>query len=289
MMTTGTGTTTADAASVPDTPSEPSARNQRLLLAASKRIGSVHVVLEGLEDRGNRAAILRTVEALGLLHVHEVAAVQAEQGRARGVAHGGEKWLRVHTHATPAICRAAMAGVTLFAALPPVQELPASASWHALGGRRSRKRANNGVEAVGRVDDAPPTVAAVATVPLLEPIALDAVDFSGPVALVFGNERLGLSAEMIGVCDGAFHIPLHGLTESLNVSVAVAISLHHARLKRVEALARSDGEEPRLNTKGGDLNEAQVEALLTEYASRGKHYAKGSGRGGADADADADT
>ena len=55
-------------------------------------------------------------------------------------------------------------------------------------------------------------------------------------ALAFGNERLGLSAEFLAVCDGAFHIPLFGLTESLNVSVAVAVALHHARLSRASAL-----------------------------------------------------
>jgi hypothetical protein len=48
------------------------ARVSRLQACARRRIGGVVVVLEQLEDMGNRAAILRSVEALGFLHVWEV-------------------------------------------------------------------------------------------------------------------------------------------------------------------------------------------------------------------------
>eukprot|EP00965_Chrysotila_dentata_P253310 6211187-Pleurochrysis_carterae.AAC.1 len=47
-------------------------REQRLWRAACARLGGLRLVLEGLEDRGNRAALLRSAEAIGLLHVHEV-------------------------------------------------------------------------------------------------------------------------------------------------------------------------------------------------------------------------
>ena len=73
------------------------------------------------------------------------------------------------------------------------------------------------------------------------------------------------------LCDGAFYVPLHGLTESLNVSVACAVSMHYGRLARASAL-RAAG---RLNPHGGDMSEAEVEALCEEYASRGKHHSKG--------------
>ena len=284
-------------------PAEPTtaAREARLFHAASRRVGGVHCVLERLEDRGNRAAILRSVEALGLLNVHEIATASPERGRARGVAHGGEKWLYARMHSTADECRAALKGVRLLAALPPVAECPASASWHSLGGRRRRKRgggsgsSSNRAEAEVEDEDdggaeeddandaaheaAPPRPEAL----LAAPIALEDIDFSQPVALAFGNERLGLSPEFLAVCDGAFHIPLHGLTESLNVSVAVAISLHHARLARCAAL-RGIGS---LNAQGGDLDEAAVEELLSEYRSRGRGFAKKAG-GGSVAVADLD-
>ena len=50
----------------------PTRRETRLRAAARARMGGLRIVLEGLEDLGNRAAILRSAEALGLLHVHEV-------------------------------------------------------------------------------------------------------------------------------------------------------------------------------------------------------------------------
>jgi tRNA (guanosine-2'-O-)-methyltransferase len=48
----------------------------------------------------------------------------------------------------------------------------------------------------------------------------------GPVAVVFGNEQTGASAAMRAAADGAFAIPMHGFVESLNVSVAAAITLY---------------------------------------------------------------
>ncbi|MBC7173990.1 MAG: hypothetical protein H5U40_16230 [Polyangiaceae bacterium] len=46
------------------------------------------------------------------------------------------------------------------------------------------------------------------------------------VAVVFGNERHGASAAMREAADGAFAIPMQGFVESLNVSVAAAITLY---------------------------------------------------------------
>ena len=249
-----------------------SQRERRLAYAASHRVAGVHCILENIQDRGNRAAVLRSVEALGLLHVHEVAPARPEQGRARGVAHGGEKWLIMHEYSTPTECRAACKGLILLAALAPVSDVPASPSWHAAGSRR-RKRVDeeeHKVEAGGlscMMQGPPPTPGHLTT-----PIALECVDFSRPTALVFGNERLGVSAEMLAVCDGAFYIPLHGLTESLNVSVAAAISMHYGRVARVAAL-RQLGT---LNQAGGDLSGIEITELLAEYATRGKHHSKTS-------------
>lgn len=266
--------------SVPGPPSTnaESSRAQRLELAASRRLTSIRLVLEHLEDRGNRAAILRTAESLGLLHVDEVASVDPERGRARGVAHGGEKWLCLHAHSTPAECRAACAGYLLLAALPPPTDVRGvSESWHS-----THKRRRHGGP-TRTPDDAPPDLFAAAQtdvelpppVPLtspLTPIPLEEVDFSRPTALVFGNEKLGVSAELLALCDGAFTIPMYGLTESLNVSVAASIAIHHGRVARMAAL-RQSGE---LNQHGGDLSAAAVEELLAIYLGRGRDFAKGS-------------
>ncbi len=45
------------------------------------------------------------------------------------------------------------------------------------------------------------------------------------LAVVFGNEHRGASPEWAELCDGTFCIPMRGFVESLNVSVAAAITM----------------------------------------------------------------
>lgn len=55
---------------------------------------------------------------------------------------------------------------------------------------------------------------------------LDALRAVPRVAVVFGNEHRGTSPAMRALSDGTFSIPMRGFVESLNVSVAAAITLH---------------------------------------------------------------
>lgn len=61
------------------------------------------------------------------------------------------------------------------------------------------------------------------------------LDLSRPSALVFGNEHRGVSGEAVEGADGIFHIPMVGMIQSLNVSVAAAVSLYEAHRQRIEA------------------------------------------------------
>ena len=61
---------------------------------------------------------------------------------------------------------------------------------------------------------------------------LSALEFGRKIALVFGAERAGVSEELRSLCTGAYFIPMAGFSESLNVSVAAAISLYAATLER---------------------------------------------------------
>jgi 23S rRNA (guanosine2251-2'-O)-methyltransferase len=54
-----------------------------------------------------------------------------------------------------------------------------------------------------------------------------------PLALVFGNEADGLSAEILQRCDAVVHLPMRGLKSSLNVSVAFGIVVYEV-LRRYE-------------------------------------------------------
>lgn len=54
------------------------------------------------------------------------------------------------------------------------------------------------------------------------------IDFTKNVALVFGNEHAGVSDEIRSMADGNFIIPQMGIIQSLNISVACAVSIYEA-------------------------------------------------------------
>lgn len=63
------------------------------------------------------------------------------------------------------------------------------------------------------------------------------------VAVVFGNEHHGASAEVRARVDGIYRIPMEGFVESLNVSVASAITLYVASRGRHGDLGESERNE----------------------------------------------
>jgi tRNA (guanosine-2'-O-)-methyltransferase len=65
------------------------------------------------------------------------------------------------------------------------------------------------------------------------------------LAVVFGNEHAGASRALLGLCDGSYAIPMHGFAQSLNVSVAAAITLHAARRGRPGDLSSHEQAELR--------------------------------------------
>ena len=65
----------------------------------------------------------------------------------------------------------------------------------------------------------------------------------GKAAVVLGNEHAGPSEEMRALADGTYRIPMVGFVESLNVSVASAITLYVASRGRhgdLDASAQSE-------------------------------------------------
>lgn len=60
------------------------------------------------------------------------------------------------------------------------------------------------------------------------------IDFTPSLALVFGNEHSGVSEDILSYTDGNFIIPQVGIIQSLNISVACAVTIYEAfRQKRV--------------------------------------------------------
>ncbi len=59
-------------------------------------------------------------------------------------------------------------------------------------------------------------------------VSLHSIDFTQSIALVFGNEHSGVSDEIRELADGNFIIPQVGIIQSLNISVACAVTLYEA-------------------------------------------------------------
>ena len=58
------------------------------------------------------------------------------------------------------------------------------------------------------------------------------LDYTAPTALVVGTELFGVSEEALEMADCQVRIPMKGMTQSLNVSVACAIVLYEAMRQR---------------------------------------------------------
>jgi len=85
------------------------------------------------------------------------------------------------------------------------------------------------------------------------------LDLTQSVALLFGNERDGLSEETLAYSNGNFLIPQAGMVESLNISVACAVSLYEAYRQR-----HAEG----FYTHSIQITAAQQQALLDFYYER---------------------
>ena len=86
---------------------------------------------------------------------------------------------------------------------------------------------------------------------------LHEVDFSTPLALVLGNEKDGVSKEMLEAADERVIIPMPGFVQSFNISVAGALSLYQIY-------------QDRLRRRGHvqDVTPEQIEILKAHYALR---------------------
>ena len=60
-------------------------------------------------------------------------------------------------------------------------------------------------------------------------------DLTRPTAIIMGNEHSGVSEELSSIADGEVYIPMYGMIQSFNVSVAAAIILAEASRQRVAA------------------------------------------------------
>lgn len=84
------------------------------------------------------------------------------------------------------------------------------------------------------------------------------IDWTLPSAVILGNEQRGISKTILEICDQRVHIPMFGMIESLNVSVAAAVILYEAARQRLR--------------KGlyltSNLSEEWIDEMLTQWAKK---------------------
>lgn len=86
-------------------------------------------------------------------------------------------------------------------------------------------------------------------------VELHSIDFTGKIALIFGNEHDGVSDEIRSMADGNFIIPQAGIIKSLNISVACAVTLYEAF--RQKAIAG--------HYHGRKLSDSDYQQLLAQW------------------------
>src|SRR5512142_806165 len=84
--------------------------------------------------------------------------------------------------------------------------------------------------------------------------SLGSLPFAGKVALVFGNELRGVARAALALADATCAVPGRGFVQSLNVSVAAAISIATAVERRQVERGRH-----------GDLEDAEAAALRERF------------------------
>lgn len=184
-------------------------RRERIDQVVARRTRTLTVVLDGLEDSFNMAAVLRTCDGMGIQEVHVIENPAAPFTPHAKVTQGCEKWLDVHLHPTFAACRDHLRsrGFALWASAVTEQAQ-----------------------------------------------SLYTLRFDSRMALVFGNERHGVSPEVLAEADGVFWLPMRGFTQSLNVSAATAATLGRAVQWREEHLGPA-----------GDLTEQEASELRRRF------------------------
>ncbi len=89
-------------------------------------------------------------------------------------------------------------------------------------------------------------------------VDLYSIDMTKKVALVFGNEHRGVSEDASEMADEIFYIPMRGMIQSLNVSVAAAVTLYEAQRQRtLEGMYEQS-----------ELDESELEKLIDEWCDK---------------------
>lgn len=91
----------------------------------------------------------------------------------------------------------------------------------------------------------------------MDAVSVHDMDWTCPTAIVVGNENRGISDEALNLSDLHCSIPMKGMVDSFNVSVAAGILMHNATCDRTSRMGCH-----------GDLTPEESQILLAEFSLR---------------------
>jgi len=151
-----------------------------------RRTRQIAVVLEDIFQSQNASAVMRTAECMGIQDIYIIEQLTKYSLNPR-VLKGADKWLSLIRY-----------------------------------NRKGRDNTGDCFDELHRNG-----YRILVADPSPEGVSIDSINVDGQkLALVFGNELRGVSQSAMQHCDTIIRIPMFGFTESLNVSVSVAICLN---------------------------------------------------------------
>lgn len=178
-------------------------RKARIASVVASRTSTLALLMENVKNEANESAVLRSMDALGVPHLHKLQTTPADthtdwhsKKKRRfppRTDSGARNWVEIHHWSDTKECI-------------------------------SHLKTHQGFVVASACPDAP--------------ISVTNVDFSQKLLVAFGNEVDGISDELAELSDFKFSLPMCGFVESFNISVSVALTLYHAYLHRIKANVR---------------------------------------------------
>ena len=205
-------------------------RWERMQTVLAGRTRHITVAVEDIFQPHNGSAILRSCDAFGIQDVHIIENRNRYQINP-GVELGTSQWLTMHRYRRQDT------------------DPPTAATEECLQALR---------EAGYRI---------VATTPHRDDVTPEALSLeNGPVALLFGTEKEGLTETALAGAEEYLRIPMVGFVESLNISVSAAVTLY-SLTNRLRQDARLSSQLP------WQLPEGEQEEIIHHWLLRNVRHA----------------
>ena len=174
-------------------------KRARIASVVAARTNSVSLLLENVHDEANVNAVLRSMDALGCLHLHRLT-----------TSPPSSRWLEKRENVRKR-CK-----------YPPRTDSGAR-SWV------SMRHWDNARECVERLREKHGYLLACASHEAAT--CITDIDFNQKLLIAFGNETDGISDELAGLSDVQFSVPMCGFVESYNIAFKPPLIIRSARLE----------------------------------------------------------